>query len=121
MAKISNKKRGNKTELKYAKLIEKLMGEKIFTTRNISTITDNNKVDLENSTLSLPYKFQCKGGLATPKFWDILKQMKANYPEHPAIILYEKKIKKNDRLYTEDDYVIMTYRDFEKIIENNSK
>lgn len=110
----NNKKAGNKTELYFLKKLEPIHKEKLYTTRNISTFSDSKKIDLENSTLSLPLKYQVKQSQNTPKFWEILTDMDE---KDINVVLYQKTVKKNDRFYKQDDYAIMRYEDFEIILE----
>ncbi|MFW6016168.1 MAG: hypothetical protein ACOCRK_06990 [bacterium] len=108
-----NKKAGSKCELYFLKKLEKIHKEKLYTTRNISTLRDSQQIDIENESLTLPVKYQVKQSINTPKFSTILSEMK---PDDINVILYQKTQKKGNRFYKYDDYVIMTFKDYEKIM-----
>ncbi|MFW6008691.1 MAG: hypothetical protein ACOCP8_05425 [archaeon] len=110
----NNKQAGSRCELYFLKKLEKIHKEKLFTTRNISTLRDSQQIDIENETLTLPVKYQVKQSVNTPKFSTILSEMNQ---DDINVICYQKTEKKGNRFYKYDDYVIMTFEDFKKIME----
>jgi hypothetical protein len=110
----NNRTAGHRTELYFLKKLEEIHNEKLYSSRNISRVRDSQQVDIENETLSLPVKYQVKQSVNTPKFSQILGEMNQN---DTNVILYQKTEKKGDRFYKQGDYVIMTFEDYKKIIE----
>lgn len=113
--KRNNRTAGHNSELYFLHKLEKLHNEKLYTTRHISRLRDSQKVDIENDTLSLPIKYQSKQSINTPKYTDILDEMKSNFDE-PCVILYQKTEKKKVNFCRVGDYAIMTVEDFERIV-----
>lgn len=113
----NNKAAGNRTELYFLKKLEEIHQQKLFTTRNISTLSDSKKVDIENESLSLQIKYQIKQSYNNPNYSQILTEMSNNYKEYINVIAHQKTAKKGDRFYKVDDYVIMKFEDYEKIIK----
>lgn len=117
---MSNRNRtaGHQAELYFLKKLEGIHNEKLYTTRNISRLRDSQQIDIENESLTLQPKYQVKQSINTPKFSTILSKMR---DEDINVILYQKTQKKGARFYKENDYVIMTFEDFEKIIKEYLK
>lgn len=113
----NNKKAGNKTELYFLKKLEEIHQQKLYTTRNISTLSDAKKNDIDNETLSLPIKYQIKQSINNPNYSLILSEMNNNFKDNINVILHQKTTKKGDRFYKQGDYIIMTFEDYEKIIK----
>ena len=113
----NNKAAGNRTELYFLKKLEEIHQQKLFTTRNISTLNDNKKNDIDNEFLNLPVKYQIKQSINNPNYSQILTEMSNNYKEYINVIAHQKTVKKGDKFYKVDDYVIMKFSDYEKIIK----
>ena len=94
-----NKKAGNRTELYFLKKLEDIHNQKLYTTRNISTINDNKKNDIDNEYLNLPIKYQIKQSINNPNYSQILTEMSNNYKEYINVIAHQKTAKKGDRFY----------------------
>ena len=113
----NNKSAGNRTELYFLKKLEEIHKQTLYTTRNISTINDNKKNDIDNEYLNLPIKYQIKQSINNPNYSQILIEMSNNYKEYINVIAHQKTAKKGDRFYNVDDYIIMSFEDYEKIIK----
>ena len=113
----NNKAAGNRTELYFLKKLEDIHNQKLYTTRNISTRSDAKKNDIDNENLNLPIKYQIKQSINNPNYSQILSEMSGNYKEYINVIIHQKTVKKGDRFYKVDDYVIMKFSDYEKIIK----
>jgi len=113
----NNKAAGNRTELYFLKKLENIHKQKLFTTRNISTLSDAKKNDIDNENLNLPIKYQIKQSINNPNYSQILTEMSNNYKEYINVIAHQKTAKKGDKFYKVDDYVIMKFEDYEKIIK----
>ena len=113
----NNKAAGNRTELYFLKKLEEIHNQKLYTTRNISTINDNKKNDIDNENLNLPIKYQIKQSINNPNYSQILTEMSNNYKEYINVLAHQKTAKKGDKFYKVDDYVIMKFEDYEKIIK----
>lgn len=116
----NNRTAGNKAELYFKSKLEELHEQKLYSTREISRLSDAKKIDIENENLNLEIKYQVKQSINTPKFSEIINEMKSNYNE-PCLILYQKTKKAKVNFCKVDDYVIMTFEDYEKIMKEYLK
>jgi len=110
----NNKTAGNKCELYFLKKLQLLYKDKLYTTRNVSKLSDDKKIDIENETLTLPFKYQIKQSVKRIKYDDILNSMDDN---NDNIILHQLTEKRGERFFKKDDYVIMKYEVYEKIMK----
>ena len=114
-----NRTAGHRTELYFIKKLENKKKKKLYSSRNISRVRDSQQVDIENETLSLPIKYQVKQSVNTPKFSQILSEMPK---DDINVMLYQKTEKKQSgRFYKAGDYAIMSFEDYQKLIQKYLK
>lgn len=108
----NQKQRGNRYEREVVKYVFELFGLKAKTCRNESKELDDRKVDI----CGVPYNIQCKYGTQRGiKYNELLSDIKRLNPtrQYPTIIFHAK-----DRRKEENEIVIMSYKDFKRIIHD---
>jgi len=120
-----NKRKGSRTERLYAERFRELGFKHCITSRKGSRLHDDAGIDL----IFIPYNVQIKAGY--PRGLNYSKElkyledrMKELFPsdsiEHnlPKIVIHHKDRQKGSRSRSEyDDLVIMTFKDFKKLIK----
>lgn len=122
-----NRTLGHNAERFYARVFRYLGFDKVKTSRYASKNYDDSKIDL----VYLPFNIQIKAGVQkglnySKELWEMSEKMKENFPETDQIFQYPKMIihrkKKEGRERNEfDDLVVVTFKDFTKLLKYNLK
>lgn len=96
-----SKNKGNNYELQIINELTELGFEGLKSSRNMSRVFDNNKVDIYDLNNVLPFYIQCKNTSNTPNIEKIIKECKIK--DKPLTIFW----KKVDSSSKEHDYVLM--------------
>lgn len=103
---INSKKKGNAYEVKLMNDFKELGFTDCATSRNVSKVRDNQKVDLVNTG---KWNVQAKCTKNKPDYISILKEMPKEQGQINVII---------NKLTNKGELVVMSKKDFYKIIEN---
>lgn len=121
-----NKRKGSDAERYYVKIFKEMGFDKCVTARYGSRIHDDAGIDLIN----IPFNIQIKAGIQRGlKPMNTIKEIKERidkmFPEGskehslPTILIHKKDVGKGNRRTEFDEVVVMTFKDFQKIIKKD--
>lgn len=124
MAKNTNRTKGHQAERLYAKLFKELGFSYCLTSRYGSRVHDDAGIDLINLPFNTQIKAGYKKGLNYSAVLSEISQRIKNMfsptsPEQdqPTILIHRKDVGRGKKRNSFDDLVVMSFKDFEKIIK----
>jgi hypothetical protein len=121
---MNNKKRGSDAERLYAKIFRNLGFENCITSRYGSRYHDDLGIDLLNLPVNVQIKYGFQRGMIPSKvLQDVderIKKSKLSKEEKikPLILIHSKQVGKGNKRTEFDDLVILTFKDFKKLLKN---
>jgi len=124
---INNKRKGSNAERYYVKLFRDMGYDKCVTARYGSRIHDDAGIDLIN----IPYNIQIKAGRQRRlNYINTLQEVKNRITKifsqenrehtYPTILIHKREVGKGKKRTEFDEITVMTFADFQKIINNKN-
>ena len=121
----TNKRKGSNAERYYVNIFRDMGYEKCVTARYGSKIHDDAGIDL----LNIPFNIQIKAGVQkglkpVHTIMEVKDRIRRMFPEdnkeqsYPTILIHKKELGRGKKRTEFDEIVIMTFLDFQKIINN---